>query len=89
MIFLSISIITFIMQILTRGTTSIFIKATKTELTNANQCFVSLYQRILLASLASGKLPNIAKQNQTPNPLKAQIACEEKIDFYIPHFFNA
>lgn len=54
------------MQMLTRGTTSIFIKATKTELTNANQCFVSLYQRILLASLASGKICQILQSKTKP-----------------------
>lgn len=54
------------MQMLTRGTTSIFIKATKTELTNANQCFVSLYQRILLASSASGKICQILQNKTKP-----------------------
>ncbi len=53
-IFLSISIITLMIQIPTSGITSIFIKATKTELTKPNQCFASLYQMIALASLLSG-----------------------------------
>lgn len=72
---------------LTRGTTSIFIKATKTELTNANQCFVSLYQRILLASLASGKIAKYCKAKPNPKPIKSANSMRREKLIFISRIF--